>query len=72
MWCLFFGDAEIVNVDSVQQGDFEAFRKFFWACLERGVYVAPSPYETGFLSLAHDFGDIDETLGVFSDALSAI
>ncbi len=69
MWCLFFGDAEIVNVDSVQQGDFDAFRRFFWSCLERGVYVAPSPYETGFLSLAHGDGDIDQTLEVFGEAL---
>lgn len=70
MWCLYFGDAEIVNVDSVQQGDFEAFRKFFWACLERGIYLAPSPYETGFLSLAHTESDIDETLGVFEECLA--
>ena len=69
MWCLYFGDCEIINVDSVQKGDFEAFRKFFWACLERGVYVAPSPYETGFLSLAHSESDIDETLGVFAEVL---
>jgi glutamate-1-semialdehyde 2,1-aminomutase len=72
MWCLFFGDAEIVNVDSVKQGDFAAFRKFFWACLERGVYIAPSPYETGFISLAHSDGDIDDTLEVFGEALASI
>ncbi len=70
MWCLYFGDAEIINVDSVQQGDFDAFRKFFWACLERGIYLAPSPYETGFLSLAHNESDIDETLGVFAECLA--
>lgn len=69
MWCLYFGDAEIINVDSVQQGDFEAFKKFFWACLDRGVYLAPSPYETGFLSLAHSDGDIDDTLEVFAASL---
>lgn len=69
MWCLYFGDSEILNVDSVQQGDFEAFKKFFWACLEKGVYVAPSPYETGFISLAHSDNDIDETLEVFSACL---
>ena len=70
MWCLYFGDAEIVNVDSVKQGDFGAFRKFFWACLDRGIYIAPSPYETGFLSLAHTESDIDETLGVFAECLT--
>ena len=69
MWCLYFGDSEIINVDSVQTGDFEAFRKFFWACLDRGVYLAPSPYETGFLSLAHSEADIDETLAVFADVM---
>ena len=70
MWCLYFGDAEIINVDSVQEGDFDAFRKFFWACLERGIYLAPSPYETGFLSLAHTESDIDETLEVFAECLT--
>ncbi|HJM65855.1 MAG: glutamate-1-semialdehyde 2,1-aminomutase [Roseibacillus sp.] len=69
MWCLYFGDTEIINVDSVQEGDFEAFRKFFWSCLERGIYLAPSPYETGFLSLAHTEADIDETLEVFAECL---
>ena len=69
MWCLYFGDCEIINVDSVQTGDFEAFRKFFWDCLTRGVYLAPSPYETGFISLAHSEADIDATLEVFADVL---
>ena len=69
MWCLYFGEAEIINVDSVQEGDFEAFRKFFWSCLERGIYLAPSPYETGFLSLAHTEADIDETLEIFAECL---
>ena len=69
MWCLYFGDSEIINVDSVQKGDFEAFKTFFWASLEKGVYVAPSPYETGFLSLAHSDRDIDDTLEIFAECL---
>jgi len=72
MWCLYFGDAEIINVDSVQQGDFEAFKKFFWDCLGKGIYLAPSPYETGFLSLAHSDADIDETLEVFGECLAGV
>ena len=70
MWCLYFSEDEIINVDSVQQGDFEAFRKFFWSCLDHGIYLAPSPYETGFLSLAHNESDIDETLEVFAECLT--
>ncbi|MCH1407487.1 MAG: glutamate-1-semialdehyde 2,1-aminomutase, partial [Verrucomicrobiales bacterium] len=36
MFCLFFSEGEIVNVDDVKKTDAEAFRKFFWAALERG------------------------------------
>ncbi len=72
MWCLYFGDAEIINVDSVKQGDFEAFKQFFWGCLGKGIYLAPSPYETGFLSLAHSDADIDETLEVFGECLAGV
>lgn len=72
MFCLFFTDREIVNVDDVMKQDLELFRKFFWGCLQEGIYLAPSPYETGFISLAHTEADLDDTLTVFSDVLSAI
>ena len=72
MFCLFFTDREINNVDDVMKQDMDLFRKFFWACLEKGVYIAPSPYETGFLSLAHTEADIDDTLTVFAEALAGI
>lgn len=62
MFCLFFTDAEIINLDSVKTQSLEQFRKLFWAMIDEGVYIAPSPYETGFLSLAHSREDIDETL----------
>ena len=72
MFCLFFTDREIVNVDDVMKQDLELFRKFFWGCLEEGIYIAPSPYETGFLSLAHTEADLDDTLSVFEKVLSNI
>ncbi len=72
MFCLFFTDREIVNVADVMKQDLELFKKFFWGCLDKGIYLAPSPYETGFLSLAHTEADLDETLGVFSDVLAGI
>jgi glutamate-1-semialdehyde 2,1-aminomutase len=72
MFCLFFTDREIINVDDVMKQDLQLFKKFFWGCLERGVYIAPSPYETGFLSLAHSEADIDDTLTVFEEALARI
>jgi glutamate-1-semialdehyde 2,1-aminomutase len=72
MFCLFFTDREIVNVLDVMKQDLEFFKKFFWGCLHEGIYLAPSPYETGFLSLAHTEADLDDTLTVFSDVLGRI
>jgi glutamate-1-semialdehyde 2,1-aminomutase len=72
MFCLFFTDREIVNVSDVMKQDLGLFKKFFWGCLEKGIYLAPSPYETGFLSLAHTEADLDETLGVFDEVLAKI
>jgi len=72
MFCLFFTDREIVNVDDVMKQDLALFKKFFWGCLEKGIYIAPSPYETGFISLAHTEADLDDTLTVFSEVLAKI
>lgn len=72
MFCVFFADRDIVNVDDVMKQDLEFFKKFFWGCLEHGVYLAPSPYETGFLSLAHTEADLDDTLTVFEQVLAKI
>jgi len=69
MCCLYFGEDEIHNVDDVVKTDFEAFRKYFWAALDGGVYFAPSPYETGFISLAHTPEDIAKTAEVTQAAL---
>jgi glutamate-1-semialdehyde 2,1-aminomutase len=70
MFCLFFTDAEIINLDSVKTQDLEMFRKLFWSMLDKGIYIAPSPYETGFLSLAHTREDIDETLNALEDTIA--
>jgi glutamate-1-semialdehyde 2,1-aminomutase len=72
MFCLFFTDREIVNVNDVMKQDLEFFKKFFWGCLEKGIYLAPSPYETGFISLAHTEADLDDTLTVFNEVLAKI
>ena len=72
MFCLFFTDKEIWNVSDLVDADMEAFKRFFWALLDDGVYMAPSPYETGFISLAHSAGDIDDTLNAMEKAFQAI
>ena len=70
MFCLFFLDEEIVNVDTVTKQDFSIFKKLFWGCLKEGVYLAPSPYETGFISREHSAADIDDTLDVIQSVVA--
>lgn len=72
MFCLFFTGEEIVNLDSVMTADTAAFRKFFTAMLEQGIYMAPSPYETGFISMAHGNAEIDATLEAMEKALDSV
>lgn len=69
MFCLFFTGEEIINLDSVMTADTARFRKFFTSMLHQNVYVAPSPYETGFISVAHGIEEIDKTLSSMSVAL---
>ncbi|MEM8955134.1 MAG: glutamate-1-semialdehyde 2,1-aminomutase [Verrucomicrobiota bacterium] len=71
MFCLFFTNHEVTNLDDVMNADQEAFKKFFTHCLNHGIYFAPSPYETGFLSLAHSADDITETARIITPALKA-
>jgi len=58
----FFTAKPVRNFDDVRSTDVPAFKKFFAAMLERGVYLAPSAYEAMFVSLAHTKQDIERTV----------
>jgi glutamate-1-semialdehyde 2,1-aminomutase len=63
MFGYFFTEAEpVTRYDQVTACDLDRFRRFFHGMLERGVYLAPSAFEAGFVSAAHDDGVIDQTL----------
>src|SRR6266480_911636 len=53
MFCLFFTSGPVVDLDSARRSDTQRFAKFFHACLERGIYFAPSQFEANFISTAH-------------------
>ena len=61
MFCLFFAGGPIVDLAGAKRSDLEKFAKFFHGCLDRGVYFAPSQFETGFISTAHTPEDIENT-----------
>lgn len=69
MFCLFFTTQDVYDMDTAMSGNFDMFRRYFHSMLEQGVYVAPSPYETGFISTAHTEADIDATVAAISHAL---
>lgn len=63
MFGLFFTDAaEVTCYDDVTRCDTERFKHFFHLMLEEGVYLAPSAFEAGFMSLAHSVEDIQRTV----------
>ena len=71
MFCLFFASEPIVDLSGAQRSDLKMFAKFFHACLKRGVYFAPSQFETGFISTAHTPEDIERTGAVMREALAS-
>lgn len=72
MFCLFFCEGPLHNLTDARACDLPLFARFFHACLDRGVYFAPSQFEAGFLSLAHSSADIDSTARVVHDAIAEI
>jgi glutamate-1-semialdehyde 2,1-aminomutase len=71
MFCLFFTPGPVSDYASAKESDTEAFRRYFWALLEQGIYVAPSQFEAGFVSLAHTDEDIETTLTALRVAFRA-
>jgi glutamate-1-semialdehyde 2,1-aminomutase len=69
MFCLFFAPGPIVDLAGAKRSDLKKFAKFFHACVERGVYFAPSQFETGFISTSHTPDDIEATAKVVREAL---
>ena len=73
MFGLFFtGDAPVRSFEQVRACDVEAFKRFFHAMLERGVYLAPSAFEAGFVSSAHDDAVVGRTLDAAREAFGTL
>ena len=72
MFCLFFTEKPVRNLDDAKTSDIPSFRKVFHHCLQNGVYFAPSQFETGFISMAHSPDDLARTAEVVQAALKAL
>ncbi len=72
MLMLYFTSETVTDADGARTADTDRFREYFWGLLERGVYVAPSQFEAGFVSLVHSEEDIDKTIQVASEVLAKL
>lgn len=70
MMTLFFTEGPVKTYNDVCGFDRERFNRFFWGMLDQGVYLAPSQFEAGFMSLAHTEADIEKTLEAAHKAIS--
>jgi glutamate-1-semialdehyde 2,1-aminomutase len=69
-WFSFGGRIVPTCAECVSEDAGDMYRRFHHACLQQGVYMAPSAYEVGFLSAAHTEKDIDDACKVFACALA--
>jgi len=73
MFGFFFTDAQKVSrFQQVTECDIERFKTFYHAMLQKGVYLAPSAYEAGFVSSTHTDADIDATIQAAEEVFATL
>ncbi len=72
MFSLFFHPGPVRNTQDVAKCDFDAFKHFFHILLDNGIYIAPSQYEAGFISLAHTQEILDIAIAQINAALKDV
>jgi glutamate-1-semialdehyde 2,1-aminomutase len=68
----FFADGPVTDLAGAKRSDTALYGRFFHAMLDRGIYLAPSQFEAGFLSLAHKEEDVDRTIAAADAALAEV
>lgn len=69
MFCTYFTGREVIDYSTAKTSDAAKFSRFFMGMLTRGINIAPSQFEAGFISLAHTERDIDKTIKAAYEAL---
>ncbi len=72
MFSTFFTPGPVTDLESALKSDTELFANYFHAMLDRGIYLAPSQFEAGFVSTAHTTRNVEQTLAAADSALSQI
>ena len=72
MFCAYFSAAPVHNLAEAMQSDRDRFAKYFHGMLQKGVYLAPSQFEAGFLSTAHTAQDIERTVAAAASVMKSL
>jgi len=72
MFCGYFAEQPVNNLEDAMKSDRQRFAKYFHGMLAQGIYLAPSQFEAGFISAAHSAQDIERTAAAARNALSNI
>ena len=72
MFCAYFANEPVHNLDDAMKSDRERFAKYFHGMLDEGIYLAPSQFEAGFISTAHTTADIEQTIAAAERVLKGL
>jgi glutamate-1-semialdehyde 2,1-aminomutase len=72
MFCAYFTDQPVSNLADAMTCDRDRFARFFHGMLARGIYLAPSQFEAGFLSVAHSEQDIEHTVSAAREVMKSL
>jgi glutamate-1-semialdehyde 2,1-aminomutase len=72
MWTLFFAEGPVTDYDTAKKSHTAKFSRFFWAMMDRGVYLPCSQFEAAFLSIRHGEAEIEATLAAAREALATL
>ena len=72
MWTLFFNEHPVTDYDVAKNSDTKRFGRFFWAMMDRGVYLPCSQFEAAFNSVMHEETLLDQTIAAAKEALAEI
>jgi glutamate-1-semialdehyde 2,1-aminomutase len=72
MWTLFFTSGPVTDYDSAKTSDTARFARFFWALMDRGVYLPCSQFEAAFTSAAHTKRHVEQTVAAAREALAEV
>jgi glutamate-1-semialdehyde 2,1-aminomutase len=72
IWTIFFTPKKVIDFSSAKTSDTKKFKKFFWAMLKEGIYLAPSQFEGNFLSFVHTDEDFKATVKAFAKTVKKL